>query len=413
MQSPKPMNRLLQGDVGCGKTIVALYALLIAIQNRYQGALMAPTEILAEQHYRNISALLKDMGVKITLLSGDLKPKERERRRHIIEEGEVDLVIGTHALIQQGVRFKRLGLAVVDEQHKFGVMQRAVLKSKSISPDILVMTATPIPRTLALTVYGDMDVSIIDEMPPGRRNIKTLYFEGKNREKAYRIAGEQVRIGRQAYVVYPLIEGSERSDLRAATKMHKELSGFFPELKVGLLHGKMKSGDKERIMRDFKEQRINILVSTVVIEVGIDIPNASTMIIEHAERFGLSQLHQLRGRVGRSRYLSYCILVSDPKNEEAKRRLSAMLESGDGFKIAEEDLEIRGPGEFFGTRQHGLPELKIGNIVRDREILEEAKTSAFELVGLDRFLRRPEHKHIRENLRKKFNAGDIELASVG
>jgi len=413
MQSPKPMNRLLQGDVGCGKTIVALCALLVAIQNKYQGALMVPTEILAEQHYRNINALLKELRVKVALLSGDLKSKERERRQHMIEEGEVDLVIGTHALIQQGVRFKKLGLAVIDEQHKFGVMQRAVLKSKSSSPDILVMTATPIPRTLALTVYGDLDISVIDEMPPGRRNIKTVYFEEKNREKAYKIAGEQAGIGRQAYVVYPVIEDSERSDLRAATKMHKELSEFFPEFKVGLLHGKMKSSDKERIMRDFKEQKINILVSTVVIEVGIDIPNASTMIIEHAERFGLSQLHQLRGRIGRGKYASYCILVSNPKNEEAKRRLTAMLNSDDGFKIAEEDLEIRGPGEFFGTRQHGLPELKIGNIVRDRKILEEARISASELVETDRFLHRSEHRHIRENLRKKFNAKDLELANVG
>ncbi len=413
MRNPKPMNRLLQGDVGSGKTVVALYALILAVQNKYQGALMVPTEILAVQHYKNINAFLEGMDVKITLLSGDLKPEERARRRHMIETGEADLVIGTHALIQEGVRFKNLGLAVIDEQHKFGVMQRSFLKSKSANPDILVMTATPIPRTLALTVYGDLDVSTIDELPPGRRNIKTLYFEEKNREKAYRIAGEQVKIGRQAYVVYPIIEEQERSDLRAATKMHKELSEFFPELKVALLHGRMKSQDKERIMKDFKDQKIDILVSTIVIEVGVDIPNASVMIVEHAERFGLSQLHQLRGRIGRGRYLSYCILVADPKSDDAKNRINAMLNTQDGFKIAEEDLEIRGPGEFFGTRQHGLPELKIANILRDRDVLEIAKTEAFELVKKDRFLRSPANRHIRQDLKKKFNTKDLELASIG
>ena len=412
MKSSRPMNRLLQGDVGSGKTVVALYALVLAIQGGYQGVLMVPTEILAEQHYRNAQTLSKDLNIKIVLLSGDLKTKEHDRRKHMIEVGEADLIIGTHALIQQGVRFKRLGLAVIDEQHKFGVAQRAVLKSKSANPDILVMTATPIPRTLAMTVYGDLDISIIDELPPGRKEIKTLYFEAKNREKAYRIAGEQVALGRQAYVVYPIIEESRRSDLRAATKMHKELSEFFPDLRVGLLHGKMKSQDKERIMRDFKDRNIDILVSTIVIEVGVDIPNASTMIVEHAERFGLSQLHQLRGRIGRGSHTSYCILVSEPRNDEAKSRIKAMLKTQDGFKIAEEDLEIRGPGEFFGTRQHGLPELKIGNIVRDRDIMELARAEASGLIKKDRFLRRPENRLIRENLKKKFSMKDLELATV-
>jgi len=412
MKSSRPMNRLLQGDVGSGKTAVALYALVLAMQGGYQGALMVPTEILAEQHYRNAQTLSKDLNIKIVLLSGDLKTKERDRRRHMIEIGEADLIIGTHALIQQGVRFKRLGLAVIDEQHKFGVAQRAVLKSKSANPDILVMTATPIPRTLAMTVYGDLDISIIDELPPGRKEIKTLYFEAKNREKAYRIAGEQVALGRQAYAVYPIIEESRRSDLRAAAKMHKELSEFFPDLRVGLLHGKMKSQDKERIMRDFKDRNIDILVSTIVIEVGVDIPNASTMIVEHAERFGLSQLHQLRGRIGRGSHASYCILVSEPRNDEAKSRIKAMLKTQDGFKIAEEDLEIRGPGEFFGTRQHGLPELKIGNIVRDRDIMELTRVEASELIKKDRFLRGPENRLIRENLKKKFSMKDLELATV-
>ena len=413
MQSLKPMNRLLQGDVGSGKTIVALYALILAIQGGYQGALMVPTEILADQHYKNVTNLLKELNIKIALLSGDLKPKERDRRKHMIEVGEADLVIGTHALIQQGVRFKKLGLAVIDEQHKFGVAQRALLKSKSQNPDVLVMTATPIPRTLAMTVYGDLDISVIDELPPGRKEIKTLYFQEKNREKAYKIAGEQVALGRQAYVVYPVIEESQRSDLRGAVKMRDELSEFFPDLKVGLLHGRMKSKEKEKIMLDFKEKRIDILVSTIVIEVGVDIPNSSTMIVEHAERFGLSQLHQLRGRIGRGSHISYCILVSDPKNDEAKSRIKAMLKTQDGFKIAEEDLEIRGPGEFFGTRQHGLPELKIGNIVRDRGIMELARAEATELIKKDRFLRRPENRLIRENLKKKFSMEKLELAATG
>jgi len=413
MKNPKPMNRLLQGDVGSGKTIVSLYALILAIQNNYQGALMVPTEILAQQHYSNVKELLKDLGVKVVLLSGDLKAKERERRKHMIEMGEADLIIGTHALIQEGVRFKNLGLVVIDEQHKFGVMQRSLLKSKSMNPDVLIMTATPIPRTLALTVYGDLDVSIIDELPPGRQNIKTMHFEESKRQKAYKIAQEQVRLGRQAYVVYPVIQESEKRDLRGATKMHKELSGLFPDLKVGLLHGRMKSSEKESIMRDFSQKKTDILVSTVVLEVGVDIPNASTMIIEHAERFGLSQLHQLRGRIGRGGYISYCILVAEPKSDEAKRRIDAMLKTQDGFKIAEEDLEIRGPGEFFGTRQHGLPELRVGNIIRDRDILETAKKEAFELVKKDRFLQSSQNKHIRDSLRKKFNTKELELASVG
>ncbi len=413
MKSQKPMNRLLQGDVGSGKTIVALHALILTVQNGYQGAIMAPTEILAEQHYRNIKALVEGLGISVALLSGDLKEEERRRRLHMIGIGEADIVVGTHALIQEGVNFKRLGLAVIDEQHKFGVIQRALLRSKSENPDILVMTATPIPRTLALTVYGDMDVSIIDELPPGRGTVKTLFFEEKNREKAYKIAEEEIKIGRQAYVVYPIIDESEKSDLRAAIKMHKELASRFPDLKIGLLHGRMKSKEKEAMMHDFKDHKIDMLVSTIVIEVGVDISNASVMIVEHAERFGLSQLHQLRGRIGRGKHVSYCILVSEPKSDDAKHRISAMLNAQDGFKIAEEDLEIRGPGEFFGTRQHGLPELKIANIIRDRDALEIARQEAFDLIKRDRFLRLPENRLIRENLLAKFSREDLELASVG
>ncbi|MBU1887720.1 MAG: ATP-dependent DNA helicase RecG [Candidatus Omnitrophica bacterium] len=413
MRLPMPMNRLLQGDVGSGKTIVALYALVLTMQNRYQGALMVPTEILADQHYKNIKPMLAGLGLKVVQLSGDLKPEERDRRRRMIEIGEADLAVGTHALIQEGVNFKNLGLVVIDEQHKFGVIQRSLLKSKSGNPDMLIMTATPIPRTLALTLYGDMDVSIIDELPPGRRNIKTLYFEGENRNKAYRIAYEQVKMGRQVYVVYPIIEESERSDLRAAVKMHKELTESFPDLKIGLLHGKMKSAEKERIMSDFNNQAIDILTSTIVVEVGVDIPNASAMIIEHADRFGLSQLHQLRGRIGRGRFFSYCILIADPKTDNAKERIKAMLKTQDGFKIAEKDMEIRGPGEFFGTRQSGLPELKIGNIVRDRDIFERTRAEASELIKKDRFLRGPENIFLRIELKKKFSTQDLELAAVG
>ena len=413
MKRPRPMNRLLQGDVGSGKTIVALHALLLTVQNGYQGALMVPTEILADQHYKNIKSMLDGLGLRIVQLSGDLKPQERARRRHMIEIGQANLVIGTHALIQEGVSFKNLGLAVIDEQHKFGVIQRSLLKSKSTNPDILVMTATPIPRTLALTLYGDMDVSIIDELPPGRGSVKTLYFESANYGRAYSIAYEQVKIGRQAYVVYPIIEESERPDLRAAVKMSKEISKMFPDLKIGLLHGKMKSDEKEKIMSDFRNKAIDILASTIVIEVGVDVPNASTMIVEHADRFGLSQLHQLRGRIGRGRFLSYCILMADPKTSDAKDRIKAMLKTQDGFRIAEEDLEIRGPGEFFGTRQSGLPELKIGNIVRDKGILEKAREEAFELIKKDRFLRSPENRFLRAELKKKFSARDLELAAVG
>ena len=413
MQAVEPMNRLLQGDVGSGKTIVSLYAIILAIQNGYQAALMVPTEVLAQQHYKNIKALVKDLDINVALLAGDMAKGEYDRRRHMIEIGESDIIIGTHSIIQEGVHFKNLGLAVIDEQHKFGVMQRLVLKSKSFNPHVLVMTATPIPRTLALTVYGDLDISIIDELPPGRQAIRTLYFEEQNREKAYKIANDEVRIGRQVYVVYPLIEESEKSDLRAAIKMHKYLSEKFPDLRVGLLHGRMKSDEKERIMQDFKERKLDILISTIVIEVGVDISNASTMIVEHAERFGLSQLHQLRGRIGRGEYMSYCILVGEPKTDDAKARISAMLETQDGFKIAEKDLEIRGPGEFFGTRQHGLPELRIANIIRDRVVLEIARKEAMALIEKDRFLRQPENRLIRESLKRKFKVEELELAAVG
>ncbi len=412
MQSPKPMNRLLQGDVGSGKTVVATWAMVLSVQSGYQAALMAPTEILAQQHYKSISKLLKALNLKVVLLSGDAKQDVKRRIKDTIERGEADIIIGTHALIQEGVKFRSLGLVIIDEQHKFGVLQRRLLRSKSQNPDILVMTATPIPRTLALTVYGDLDVSIIDELPPGRRDIKTLHFKESERGKAYRLIREQVDLGRQVYVVYPIIEESENLDLKAATQMFKELKEEFKDFSVGLLHGRMKSNEKERIMGEFKDGRLQILVSTIVIEVGVDIPNASVMLVEHAERFGLSQLHQLRGRIGRGNYLSYCILLSDTKTEDAQRRIEAMLNTQDGFKIAEEDLEIRGPGEFFGTKQHGLPEIKIGNILRDSELLEIAKQEAFELINKDRELKAPQYTLLKLGLRKKFRFTDLELVTV-
>lgn len=379
MTSDKPMNRLLQGDVGSGKTIVAVQALVIAVENGYQTALMAPTEILAEQHARNIKRWLAGK-YRVELLTGSLKAKEKREVQAAIAAGDVDVVVGTHAVIQEAVSFHKLGFAVIDEQHRFGVMQRAALRRLGLNPDVLVMTATPIPRSLAMTVYGDLEVSIIDELPPGRTPIKTFlrWDTEEKREKIYEFIRGQINAGRQAYVVLPLIEESEKLDLRNATEMFETLSTeVFPEFKVGLLHGKMKPAEKEEVMRAFAANRTQILVATTVIEVGVDVPNASVMLIEHAERFGLSQLHQLRGRVGRGAAESYCILLSQfAKSKESQERLKVMEETTDGFKIAEKDLEIRGPGEVLGTRQSGLPEFRIANIVRDQKILEVAKREA-------------------------------------
>jgi ATP-dependent DNA helicase RecG len=377
MTSDKPMNRLLQGDVGSGKTIVAVQALVIAVENGYQTALMAPTEILAEQHARNIKRWLAGK-YRIELLTGSLKAKEKREVQAAIAAGDVDVVVGTHAVIQEAVSFHKLGFAVIDEQHRFGVMQRAALRRLGLNPDVLVMTATPIPRSLAMTVYGDLDVSIIDEMPPGRTPIKTFVRGEDRREKIYEFIRQQINTGRQVYVVYPIIEESEKLDLRNATEMYENLSTeIFPEFQVGLLHGKMKPAEKEEVMRTFSANKTQLLVATTVIEVGVDVPNASVMLIEHAERFGLSQLHQLRGRVGRGAAESYCILlIQFAKSKEAQERLKVMEETTDGFKIAEKDLELRGPGEVLGTRQSGLPEFRIANIVRDQKILEVAKREA-------------------------------------
>jgi ATP-dependent DNA helicase RecG len=378
MQSDAPMNRLLQGDVGSGKTIVALQAMLAAMENNYQSALMAPTEILAEQHARNVKRLLARTPFRVELLIGSLRAAEKKRLHKEIATGDIHAVIGTHALIQESVQFQKLGLIVIDEQHRFGVLQRAELRTRGFNPDVLVMTATPIPRSLAMTAYGDLDVSVIDELPPGRTPIKTVVVGEDQRAGVYKGVEREVRAGRQVYVVYPLIEESEKMDLKDATRMFEQLRDrVFPNFNVGLLHGKMKSAEKEEGMRRFVNGEINILVATTVVEVGVDVPNASVMVIEHAERFGLSQLHQLRGRVGRGAEQSFCVLLASEKQTSvARERLGIMEETNDGFRIAEKDLEIRGPGEVMGTRQSGIPTFRIGNLVRDVLILEEARREA-------------------------------------
>lgn len=378
MESNAPMNRLLQGDVGSGKTIVAVIAMLAAMENGYQTALMAPTEILAEQHARNIKNLLAKSPYRVELLTGSLKTSEKRRLREDLSSGHINACIGTHALIQESVAFKKLGLAVIDEQHRFGVLQRAELRARGFNPDVLVLTATPIPRSLAMTVYGDLDVSVIDELPPGRKPVETRVFGEDQRQEVKRLIAQEVKAGRQVYVVYPLVEESEKMDLKDATRRYEYLRDqVFPRFSVGLVHGRMKPAEKEEIMRDFVAGKIQILVSTTVIEVGVDVPNASVMIVEHAERFGLSQLHQLRGRVGRGADKSYCILLtSDKKTNIAQERLGIMAQTNDGFIIAEKDLELRGPGEVLGTRQAGIPEFRLGNLVRDQEILANARQEA-------------------------------------
>jgi len=378
MKSTAPMNRLLQGDVGSGKTIVAVVAMIAAMQNDLQTALMVPTEILAEQHARSIKRLLAKTPYRVELLTGSLRAAEKRRLQTSLKDGEIHAVVGTQALIQEAVAFANLGLVVIDEQHRFGVMQRAELRARGLNPDVLVMTATPIPRSLAMTVYGDLDVSVIDELPPGRTPIETRVFGEDQRLEVKRLISREVKAGRQVYVVYPLVEESEKMDLKDATRRYEYLRDtVFPKLSVGLLHGKMKPAEKEKVMSAFVAGEIKILVSTTVIEVGVDVPNASVMIVENAERFGLSQLHQLRGRVGRGAEQSYCILLtSDKKTVIAEERLGIMAKTSNGFIIAEKDLELRGPGELLGTRQSGLPEFRIGNIVRDQELLEAAKREA-------------------------------------
>ncbi len=375
MQAPHPMSRLLQGDVGSGKTLVAAEAAVIAIENGYQVAVLAPTELLAAQHYLYFKNLFLKTGYVVALLTGSATPREKTQLKKLMSAGLVHIGIGTHALLEEDVEWKQLGLAVVDEQHRFGVMQRLRLAAKGQHPDVLVMTATPIPRTLALTIYGDLDVSVIDEMPPGRKPIVTKHVTADRIESVYSFLKQQVDAGRQAYVVYPVIEESE--DLKAAEKMYRHLSDrVFPGVRVGLLHGRLKTEERERVMEEFRRGEVKILVSTTVIEVGVDVPNATVMVIEQAERFGLAQLHQLRGRVGRGGEQSYCILVTGKMSDAGRERVRTMVESTDGFYIAEMDLKLRGPGEFFGTRQSGLPTLRIGNIIRDQEVLEVARGEA-------------------------------------
>jgi ATP-dependent DNA helicase RecG len=407
MKTPHSMSRLLQGDVGSGKTIVALMALLTAVECGFQTAIMAPTEILAEQHYMNIHSMVEGLGLRCGLLTGSVKKKPLKE----IEEGSMDVVIGTHAIIQEGVRFKSLGLAVVDEQHRFGVMQRATLRKKALSPDVLIMTATPIPRTLALTLYGGLDYSVMRELPPGRTPVMTSMFTPDRKKDVYQAIASEVSDGGQVYVVYPVIEESEKTDLRSAVVGEEAMKKVFPELRIALIHGRMRPEDKESVMARFKTGDIDILVSTTVIEVGVDVPNASLMVIVHAERFGLSQLHQLRGRVGRGRKKSRCMLLAyGPLGDDAQRRLGVMCRTSDGFRIAEEDLMIRGPGELLGTRQSGLPEMKVANIIRDAELIEVARKEAFSLVGKDPELQG--HLRLRAAL-EGFWHGKVELFKTG
>jgi len=418
MLSEYPMNRLLIGDVGSGKTVVALSAVLLAIENNYQTAFMAPTEILAEQHYYTIKQFLSGLDVKIELLTGSTKPKHKKTVIEKLAKGEIDILIGTHALIEEKIKFRNLKLVVIDEQHKFGVTQRQKLLQKGGTSgshkqiDVLIMTATPIPRTLSLTIYGDLDISTIDELPPGRKPVKTLYMSEDY--KAYEFVKNEIEKGHQAWIVFPLVEESDKLELKSAVNEAKKLKEtFFSKYNVGLLHGQMPGKEKEKIMLDFRAGLYDILITTTVIEIGLDVPNATIIVIEHADRFGLATLHQLRGRVGRSKDLdSYCILLGEPKTEEAKKRIEVMLSTNDGFLIAEKDLEIRGSGEFFGTAQHGLSELKIGNILEDSDIINKTRNIAEDIIQADMYLSKPEYRNLKIELLRKYG-GKFGLSQVG
>lgn len=414
MATPHPLHRLVQGDVGSGKTIVALFAALVAIENGYQAAFMAPTELLAEQHFGTINRFTDTLGVTTVLLTSQLTRAQRRKVYEQIAGGEVQLAVGTHALIQEGVQFKAIGLGVIDEQHRFGVLQRAALKRLGGTPDILLMTATPIPRTLAMAVYGDLDISVLDELPPGRQPVRTLLRHEGERAKVYDLVKRELDRGRQGYVVYPLVESSELMELRDATTMARELArAVFADYRVGLVHGKMKAAEKDAVMRRFKAGDVQLLVSTTVIEVGIDVPNATIMVVEHAERFGLAQLHQLRGRVGRGDDAALCVLITPfHRGDDTYRRLDAMASTTDGFKIAEIDLELRGPGEMLGTRQSGLPDFRVANLIRDQSILGEARQAADTWLQSDPKLERPESQALRAVLVHRW-AGRLELAEIG
>jgi ATP-dependent DNA helicase RecG len=413
MTSARPMHRLLQGDVGSGKTIVALMAALMAIESGYQAAIMAPTEILAEQHFINAKNWLKDLPLEICLVTSQLKPREKQTIYKDILRGKYYLIIGTHALIQEEVKFYRLGLVIIDEQHRFGVAQRATLIAKGITPDVLVVTATPIPRTLSMTFYGDLDISLLDEMPPGRKPIKTIHFKEGEREQVYHFLKEKITQGAQIYIVYPLIEDSEAMDLRAATSMYETLKERFPQYRLALLHGRMKIEEKQKIMASFRSKKIDILISTTIIEVGVDVPQASVMVIEHAERFGLAQLHQLRGRVGRGMEQAYCLLLTPQIiTSLARERLKNLVETNDGFKIAEADLVLRGPGEILGTKQAGFLKLRFADMVKDIEILKEAREAAFHLIATDPQLKVSAHKYILPYL-KHYWGEQLKFGMVG
>lgn len=412
LSNPAPMNRLLMGDVGSGKTVVALSAILLAVENGYQAALVAPTEILAEQHYLTITNVLSGLPVHTSLLTGrlSLKKKEKQELYDCIASGKTDIVIGTHALLEEQVKFKNLSLIVIDEQHRFGVIQRAQIQQKTTTPDVLVMTATPIPRTLSLTLYGDLDVSVIDQLPKGRIPIETRHT---TLEHGYKIVKDEISCGRQAYIVYPLIEESDKLELKAAVKEAKELSeSIFKDFRVGLLHGQMPKDEKEKIMLDFREGKYDILIATTVIEVGIDVPNATVMVIEHADRFGLATLHQLRGRVGRGTHPSFCVLLGNPKTEDAKRRFDILTSTRDGFLIAEEDLALRGPGEFFGTAQHGMPPLRAGNLITDASLIAKTKKHAAEIIAKDPQLSDPTRSTLRHELIRTYH-GKFGLSKIG
>lgn len=403
LKSPEVMNRLLQGDVGSGKTVVALLTASIAIGNGYQVAMMAPTEILAEQHYRVLSQLAAPAGIKVRLLIGGQPKSERVQILREIQEGTAELVVGTHALIQENVAFQKLALVIIDEQHRFGVLQRSQLIAKGFNPDVLVMTATPIPRTLSMTLYGDMDISILDELPARKGKVHTRLVNEDQLSKVYQYIEQQIKSGRQAYIVYPLIEESEKVDLQAAIKGYKYLKErVFPHFTVDLLHGAMSTAEKEAVMQRFQEGNTAILVSTTVIEVGVDNPNATIMLIENAERFGLTQLHQLRGRIGRGTRDGVCILVERKRNETAHQRLTTLLATTDGFEISEVDLKLRGPGEFYGVRQHGFPKMKIADLLEDSELLKIARQMAQSLIREDPQLRRPENLVVRNQLMKQY-----------
>jgi ATP-dependent DNA helicase RecG len=412
LEKEHPMHRLVQGDVGCGKTMVAFLATILAAESGFQSTLMVPTEILAEQHFKNAQKFLAPAGLRLALLTGKTKNSERVALLKKLQEGEIDLCIGTHALLEPEVQFKKLGLVIIDEQHRFGVQQRGVLKEKGWNPHFLIMTATPIPRTLAMTVYGDLDVSVIDELPPGRSPIQTRVIYESLRVQALDFLKDQVAKGRQAYIIYPLVEESEKIDLKNATSEFEKLKIDYPMMKFGLIHGKMKSAEKDSVMDQFRQNEIQVLVSTTVIEVGVDVPNANLMIIEHAERFGLSQLHQLRGRVGRGAHKSFCVLINGKAvSAVAKERTQVMEQTSDGFKIAEFDLEFRGPGEFLGTRQSGLPGFKMAHLVRDILILQEARQAAFDLLKKDPKLEALDHQELRKELLSAH--GPAVLARIG